>query len=134
MNARRNYRPHDHRINKRLSNNSVALEELDKNTQDQLPAKDHGYQTRILSETGLVPTNQSIKPSQRKIRHKWTQEQKLEVMWCYFHPLKFKRKSKIKAFYEIWRQRNPDIFLNMNEILLTNVRRSIENSKKNNSF
>ena len=82
----------------------MALEELDKNTQDQLPAKEHGYQTQILSEIGPVLTNQSMKLSQRKIRHKWTQERKLEVMWCYFHSIKFKRsKRRIKAFYEIWR-------------------------------
>ena len=66
----------------------------------------------------------------RNTRQKWTREDYIEVMFCYYKAKADPSEGVTKDTYKIWRGRNPNQRPNLTDNALMNQRRFIEKQKK----
>jgi len=89
-------------------------------------------QTQTQSQIGLSKkTSMLVEHKQIKSKQQWTTEQYRELMWCFYYAQTTNiADGVVKGTYNIWRKRNPDIFLHINQNTLSNQRRFIMSRKK----
>ena len=92
---------------------AAAGEDQKSSTSPSCKSKD----TKINLEEKFGPSN--MEPLKNRKNTRWTGEERKEVVWCYFLG-KMKNLPKIKGTYSLWRKRNPDNRLNINEVKLNN--------------
>ena len=105
-------------------------------TEHVTPVGDHDGDTSPTSlETDFIESSSTIdKPieidplekekNKKKMKKRWNEEDKKEVVWCYYLA-KSKGLKKVKGTFSIWRKRNPNKHPSMNEISLNNQLNSI---------
>lgn len=117
----------------RLSGNDHP--EVEKSANGQASAEnDEGTLNESYSfQASPSTTTRSSEPQehQKNTRNKWTREEYKEIIYCYYQALNQPRTgSTTKDTYQIWRERNPTIRTNLDEVKLANQRRWIERQKK----
>ena len=84
-----------------------------------------------LSQQGpSTPERAGTNTDRRNTRHKWTREDYIEVMFCYFKAKADPSEGVTKDTFRIWRERNPNERPNLTANALINQRRYIEKQHK----
>lgn len=104
------------------------------NTAEQVTDGKNGYQPEQVTvrTDPLSPTPEIVQScnTDKQSRQKWTIQQYNDLMWSYYYATETNKVApKTKGAYAIWRQRNPNIFPDMNPIKLNNQRNMIVKKK-----
>ena len=84
-----------------------------------------------LSQQGpSTPERAGTNTDRRNTRHKWTREDYIEVMFCYFKAKADPSEGVTKDTFRIWRERNPNERPNLTANALIKQRRYIEKQHK----
>ena len=84
-----------------------------------------------LSQQGpSTPERAGTNTDRRNTRHKWTREDYIEVMFCYFKAKADPSEGVTKDTFRIWREGNPNERPNLTASALINQRRYIEKQHK----
>ena len=87
--------------------------------------------TESLSQQGpSTPEHPATNTDRRNTRQKWTREDYIEVMFCYYKAKADPSEGVTKDIYRIWRERNPNQRPNLTDNALMNQRRFIEKQNK----
>ena len=87
--------------------------------------------TESLSQQGpSTPEWAGTNTVSRNTRQKWTQEDYIEVMFCYYKAMADPNEGVTRDAYRIWRERNPNGRPNLTDNALMNQRRFIEKQNK----
>ena len=89
----------------------------------------NGHQARVEPNAG-PSVNPSNKTNQKEKRTKWTREDYSEVMYAFYMSLEKPSGNNTDNTFKLWRDRNPDVRLNMDSNKLANVRRDILKNKR----
>ena len=87
--------------------------------------------TESLSQQGpSTPEWAGTNTVSRNTRQKWTREDYIEVMFCYYKAMADPNEGVTRDAYRIWRERNPNERPNLTDNALMNQRRFIEKENK----
>ena len=85
-----------------------------------------------LSQQGpSTPERAGTNTDRRNTRHKWTREDYIEVMFCYFKAKADPSEGVTKDTFRIWRERNPNERPNLTANALINQRKDILKNNTN---
>ena len=87
--------------------------------------------TESLSQQGpSTPERAGTNTDRRNTRQKWTREDYIEVVFCYYKAKADPSEGVTKDTYRMWRERNPNKRPNLTDNALMNQRRFIEKQNK----